>query len=267
MIQIFLGFILAVINTVIGKGCCRKVQIFGIYDSMEENTIQKNVLVVRCLFEKQASQDDTSLYDQLFSEEVQLYGPASGQVSKGLKALKKIDQGYHRAYPGAQFEIEKIFGYGDEVIVRWTCRATYKKGLKGITPKKKEFCIWGVSIYAFKKGKIQEIRQFWDRLGILEQIGEVRVRYDPVEPGYYKGLLKDLGLEEYAEKATLLSNREQECLEFLIQGKTAKETAARMKLSSRTVESYLINIKKKLGCSNKGQLFTIAQILKKLELF
>lgn len=228
--------------------------------------IQKNILLVRRLFEEQASRDDISLYDQLFSEEVELYGPASGQISKGLSSLKKIDRGYHTTYPGAQFKIEEIFGYRNEVVVRWICKGTYKEGYKGIKPKKKEFCIWGLSLYTVRKGKIQEIRQFWDRLGILEQIGEIHVQTDPVKPGYYNELLEALDMEKYSKKAALLSPRERNCLDLLLKGKTAKETAATLSLSTRTVESYFENIKQKLKCSNKGQLFSTAELLKKLDL-
>ena len=227
---------------------------------------KKNIRLVRRLVEKQASRDDTSLYDQLFSQEVELYGPASGQMIKGLSNLKKIDQGYHKAYPKAKFEIEEIFERGNEVYVRWTCKAAYKEDHKGIKPKKKQFCIWGMSLYRISHGKIEQIRQFWDRLGILEQIGEVRVHTDPVKPGYYTDLLKSLGMEKYAMSASLLSQRERQCLELLLQGKTAKETAAHLGLSRRTVESYFQTIKQKLRCSNKGQLFSIAELLKKLEL-
>ncbi len=233
---------------------------------MKTKTVQKNIRLVRRLFEEQASRDDTALYDQIFSEDVELHGPASGQVVVGLFALKKIDQGYHRAYPGAKFELETIFCHGNDVVVRWTCKASYKEGYKGISPKKKEFSICGLSIYHFQKGKIQKIWQFWDRLGILEQIGEVQVHTDPVKPGYYADFLKGLGMEEYLEKASLLSPRERDCLEFLLQGKTAKETAVILALSSRTVESYFETIKKKLKCCNKGELFSTAGILKKLEL-
>lgn len=227
---------------------------------------KQNIQLVRRLFEEQASQDDTSLYDQLFATDVILNGPASGHVVKGISALKKVDQSYHKAYPGAKFEIEKIFDSGNEVIVQWKCRGSYKEGFKGIYPKKKEFCIQGLSYYHFCKGKIQEIWQFWDRLGILEQIGEVHVQTDPVKPGYYANFLKGLGMEKYLEKASLLSRRERDCLELLLQGKTAKETAAFLGLSARTVESYFENIKIKLKCSNKGQLFSTAELLKKLEL-
>lgn len=226
--------------------------------------MKKNIDLVKRLFQEQASRDDTSLYEELFAETVTLYGPASGQVVKGRAALKRVDQGYHRAYPGAKFELEEIFAHGDAVTVRWTCHASFKEGHKGITPKKKSFRIWGMSHYRISQGKIVEIRQFWDRLGILEQIGEIHLSTDPVQPGYYKDLLKSLGMENYAEP--LLSKRERECLDLLLKGKTAKETAMLLRLSSRTIETYLDNLKRKLKCSNKGQLFTIAETLRKLEL-
>lgn len=229
-------------------------------------TVQNNIRLVRRLFEEQADKGNTSLYEDLLMEDVCVYGPASGQITKGRAAVRRFDEGYYQAYAGAKFELDRISGAGDEVTVRWSCRGAYKKAYKGIAPKKKDFCIWGLSVYRIVKGKIQEIRQFWDRLGILEQIGEVRVHTDPVQPGYYANLLKGLGMEQYVEGASVLSRRERECLELLLQGKTAKETAATLKLSHRTVESYFENMKKKLKCTNKGQLFSTAQVLKKLEL-
>ena len=141
-----------------------------------------------------------------------------------------------------------------------------KKGYKGIDPKKKTFRIWGMSLYRFSNGKISEIWQFWDRLGILEQIGEIHIHTDPVKPGYYNDFLKGLGMKNYSEKASLLSQRERECLNLLLQGKTAKETAALLRLSFRTVESYFEIMKRKLNCTNKGQLFSIAEALRKVEL-
>lgn len=69
---------------------------------------------------------------------------------------------------------------------------------------------------------------------------------------------KDLGLIGNAEK---LSSREKECLKWHVKGKTAKETAQMLKLSSRTVEFYFENIKDKLGCFSKHELLKTARLL------
>ncbi len=54
-----------------------------------------------------------------------------------------------------------------------------------------------------------------------------------------------------------LSKREQECLKLFLNGKTAKETSVILGLSYRTIEEYFTNIKKKLGCRYKRDLFDI----------
>lgn len=229
-------------------------------------TIQKNVLFIRQLFEELVNQDDLSRYEEFFAKNVLVHGPASNQKIRGLAETKKIDASYVKAYPGKQFLIEEIFGYDDRVIVRWVCHGKHKEKYKGVLPKNPQFAIAGLSIYRIDKGKIVEIWQYWDRLGLLEQIGEVFVQTAPVEPGYYLGLLKSLGMEQYLEQAPFLSQRERQCLRCLLEGKTAKETAVIYKLSPRTIESHFEKIKQKLKCTNKRDLFSLAQTLEKLEL-
>jgi DNA-binding CsgD family transcriptional regulator len=59
---------------------------------------------------------------------------------------------------------------------------------------------------------------------------------------------EDNGLLQY------LTKREFDCLLDLIQGKTAKEIARKLNISSKTVEYYLGKVKIKLGCYTRAQL-------------
>jgi len=79
-----------------------------------------------------------------------------------------------------------------------------------------------------------------------------------------RAFLKDLGLN--IEQAAKLSSREKQCLKLFLEGKTAKETAFILSLSSRTVESYFENIKTKLSCWSKSEVWTIAKNLEDLQL-
>jgi DNA-binding CsgD family transcriptional regulator len=76
-----------------------------------------------------------------------------------------------------------------------------------------------------------------------------------VRQAYYR----DLGIGCEAEKAEMLSQRERQCLKLLLQGKSSKETAAALKLSPRTIESYFENIKNKLSCWSKNEVFQAAK--------
>jgi len=77
--------------------------------------------------------------------------------------------------------------------------------------------------------------------------------------------LEDLGVKE-AKAFSRLSLREKQCLKLLTEGKSAKETAAILHLSPRTIETYFENIKKKLACWSKQELFSIAKDLTKYHL-
>ena len=55
-----------------------------------------------------------------------------------------------------------------------------------------------------------------------------------------------------------LSNRELECLFYTLRGKTARQISEIIKLSKRTIESYLESIKNKTGCQSKADLLVLA---------
>lgn len=57
-----------------------------------------------------------------------------------------------------------------------------------------------------------------------------------------------------------LTDREQDVVKVLVLGKSIKEIAAILKLSPRTIEHYINNIKLKCNCKKQSEL--IAKLLK-----
>lgn len=55
-----------------------------------------------------------------------------------------------------------------------------------------------------------------------------------------------------------LSERQMQCLYYLLRGKSASATAAILNLSKRTIETYIEEIKNKLGCINKSEIIELA---------
>lgn len=64
----------------------------------------------------------------------------------------------------------------------------------------------------------------------------------------------DLTAKIFLKSISLLSSREQECLDLFRQGNSAQATAAKLGLSRRTVEHYFESIKNKLNCFSKWDL-------------
>lgn len=68
------------------------------------------------------------------------------------------------------------------------------------------------------------------------------------------GLLNGAALLINENNNLLLTSRQKDCLYYLAKGMTAKEIAAKLSLSSRTVEHYLEAVKVKLQCSSRSEL-------------
>lgn len=67
----------------------------------------------------------------------------------------------------------------------------------------------------------------------------------------------------FETKGIYLSKQQRCCAELLLEGLSTKEIAERMKLSPRTIESYIDYIKSKLNCRNKSELIvTLCKIMK-----
>jgi DNA-binding CsgD family transcriptional regulator len=64
----------------------------------------------------------------------------------------------------------------------------------------------------------------------------------------------DLTQIELAAKKIKITSRQSECINLLLKGATAKEIAKRLKLSNRTIESYIDNLKTKFHAHNKTDL-------------
>jgi len=82
----------------------------------------------------------------------------------------------------------------------------------------------------------------------------------------YEKFLSDIGMNEELRLARSLTKRERECVAHLLDGLSMKEIGVNMKISPRTVEYYLDNIKRKFGCLYKSQLIPIARKLDKYKL-
>lgn len=71
--------------------------------------------------------------------------------------------------------------------------------------------------------------------------------------------LKDIGLCEEIKRLSRLSPREKDCLLCLIKDYNAKESASALGISQRTIEFYFENIKDKLGCISKKEIYSLAK--------
>jgi DNA-binding CsgD family transcriptional regulator len=83
--------------------------------------------------------------------------------------------------------------------------------------------------------------------GLVAELSKIHLKINPLEQPL------SLSIEE-TDPYHLLSSRESECLFFLLRGKSATEIASIINLSKRTIEEYIVNVKKKMQCNTRSEL-------------
>jgi len=132
---------------------------------------KKNIAIVRRLFDEVFTGGNISLLDTIIDSNVKLHDPSSSQFQGGLKGFKQREEVYAYAFPSKTLVIDELFSSGDTVAVRWNATGTHERELPGIPATGKDITITGTSIFLLKGGKVVEIYQNWDELGMLSQLG------------------------------------------------------------------------------------------------
>jgi len=89
----------------------------------------------------------------------------------GPEGQKKIAEDFRAAFPDLRVVVDLILGEDDFVVGRWTATATHS-GLWGtMPPTGRQATFSAVNIYRFENGKVVEIWNHRDDLGLAEQVG------------------------------------------------------------------------------------------------
>jgi DNA-binding NarL/FixJ family response regulator len=125
---------------------------------------------------------------------------------------------------------------------------------------------------------VHDTKEYVSRLLRMGANGYVRKDTSPEElvraiesvargEAFFSPSVSKLLLQDYVEAAEkpdeeaheAISEREQQVLKMISEGKTSKEVAAELNISTRTVETYRVRLKRKLGARNVAELLKRAR--------
>jgi steroid delta-isomerase-like uncharacterized protein len=131
--------------------------------------VLRNKAIIHRYFEEWANHGNAAVADELIATNLVLRNPPA--VIRSLEDYKTVMAKFHAAFPDAHYTVEDQIAEGDQVVVRWTLRATQATEYQGHPPNGKTMTVTGISIFRLAGGKIQEITVNMDRLGQMEQLG------------------------------------------------------------------------------------------------
>lgn len=132
-------------------------------------------MLMKNLFDEVYTGHNVNMMDKYFAENVKFSDPAVPKFKGGLENLKKLELQYTNAFPDKKLQINNLILADNAVTVHWTCVATHKGNLGNFSATGNKVTIQGISIHELNpEGKISSVIQLWDRLALLEQIGQAK---------------------------------------------------------------------------------------------
>jgi predicted ester cyclase len=136
---------------------------------------EDNKAVVRRAIEEVWNQGNVALADELYAPNVIYQNPGVADI-RTLENFKRFVTAFRSAFPDGHSTIEDVIAEGDEVVLRHTFRSTNTGDF--VTPMPlsatgKQVTMTGIAIAHPAGGKVVEVLDMADNLGLLQQLGVI----------------------------------------------------------------------------------------------
>ncbi|MGB6867660.1 MAG: ester cyclase [Candidatus Aminicenantaceae bacterium] len=131
---------------------------------------EQNKVLIRNLYEQWHSRNIDAL-TEMHAPNAKYHHPSAGATPIPIEKALEAMQMYWQAFPDLTLTVEDIIAEGDKVVVRFIGRGTHQGDLGGIPAKGLKTEASGMEIYHFKDGKIVEVWEISDALGLMQQLG------------------------------------------------------------------------------------------------
>ena len=120
---------------------------------------------------------DAQTVRQLCTDDVTVWGPASftSSVAELAAAIGRRDEGFS----AVELEVTPLDVAGDHACAEWSASMTHSgpvmlAGGTALEPTGVRITVHGVTVAEFQEDRICAVRQYYDELSVLEQLGVLR---------------------------------------------------------------------------------------------
>jgi steroid delta-isomerase-like uncharacterized protein len=132
---------------------------------------EANKVLVRRFYDEVWARGNFDVADELFADEYERHDFRESEPTPGPEGQKRIAADFRAAFPDLTWEIDFILADGDFVAGRWTAMGTHLGVWAGVEPTGRPMQFSGINVFRFADGKVVEIWNHRDDLGLLQQLG------------------------------------------------------------------------------------------------
>lgn len=134
---------------------------------------EANKTIVQNYFEQVWNNGRLDYLDDCLAEDVVEHPAQQIPGLNGRDSLKAIIGGARGSLPDIEITLHDSIAEGSKVVSRYTMTATHQNEFMGAPPTGKHLTVTGAAIYRLAGGRIVEIWNFIDTLGLMQQLGVV----------------------------------------------------------------------------------------------
>jgi steroid delta-isomerase-like uncharacterized protein len=134
-------------------------------------SVHDNKALVRRFYEEVWDRGNTDFAFEVFADDYVRHDLRAPEALPGPEGQKKIADDFRAAFPDLRFVVDLLFGEDDYVVGRWTATGTHSGRWGAVEATGREATFSGVNIYRFENGRVAEIWNHRDDLGLAQQVG------------------------------------------------------------------------------------------------
>ncbi len=112
--------------------------------------------------------------DEILTSDFHWHG-GMAPPERGPAGVKHVASAIIGAFPDRRLTHHDTIAEGDKVLIRWSLSGTHKGDLMGIAPTGKSMTVTGFDFFRIAAGRIAEMWQELDQLGMMQQLGVIPV--------------------------------------------------------------------------------------------
>ncbi len=126
------------------------------------------------------SQGRLGIADQILADDVQFFGPGSGEPVCGREPFKEFIRTLRTAFPDLHCEMHVVVEEGDHVACWLTVHGTHRNSWRGLHPSGQHLALQAMNLFRLSADRIIEVRAFFNVADYEAQLG--RAADPPADP-------------------------------------------------------------------------------------
>jgi steroid delta-isomerase-like uncharacterized protein len=134
-------------------------------------SLDENKDLIRRFCEEAWNKGNLDVLPEIFAPDYVRHDLRPGNPVSGPEGQKRIAADFRAAFPDLRTSIDLMVAEGDMVVVRWTAEGTNTGAWGNVAPTGKRARFSGVNIFRIRNGKVVELWNHRDDLGLMQQLG------------------------------------------------------------------------------------------------